>query len=149
MTAFADSSAVVKFYAEEEGQDMVRALGGVAIAQVARVEVPTALWRKQRMGELRAAEAQLLSAEFEADYFGADDDPARFAVVALSAEIFEDAARLCAVHGLRTYEAVQLATARAVRIADPSCTDIAVFDTDLRTAAAIEGFGLIPPDSEA
>jgi len=34
------------------------------------VEVPAALWRKQRTGELSAGDARLLTADFEADYSG-------------------------------------------------------------------------------
>ena len=41
--AFADSSALVKLYADELGADMVRALSPLIISQLARVEVPAAL----------------------------------------------------------------------------------------------------------
>jgi predicted nucleic acid-binding protein len=147
LTTFADSSALVKLYADEAGHEEVRALNAVAVAQLARVEVPSAFWRKQRTGELNASDAQLLTAEFEADYFGTEDERARFAVAAVTSEILDEAARLCARHGLRSYDAVQLATAMAVRTADPSCTDIAVFDTTLRNAAAAEGFRTIPAET--
>jgi predicted nucleic acid-binding protein len=55
LSTFADSSALVKLYADEVGHEQVRGLVSVAVAQLARVEVPAALWRKQRMGELSAA----------------------------------------------------------------------------------------------
>jgi predicted nucleic acid-binding protein len=54
--------------------------------------------------------------------------------------VIDDAAHLVAVHLLRAYDAVQLATARAVRAADPSCTTFACFDQQLAQAAAAEGF---------
>jgi uncharacterized protein len=146
LTTFVDSSALVKLYADEAGHEEIRALNAVAVAQLARVEVPSAFWRKQRTGELNATDTQLLTAEFEADYFGTEDERPRFAVAAVTPEILDEAARLCARHGLRAYDAVQLATALAVRTADPSCTDIAVFDTTLRNAAAAEGFRTIPAE---
>lgn len=118
------------------------------MAALARVEVPAALWRKHRLGELRADDARLLVADFEADYFGADDEPPRFAAVAATAGILDEAARLCAAHGLRAYDAVQLSSALAARRADESCTAFAVFDRALRGAAAAEGFDLVPASLE-
>jgi uncharacterized protein len=144
LSTFADSSALVKLYSDEPGHEHVRGLASVAVAQLARVEVPAALWRKQRLGELSADDAGLLAADFEADYFGADSEPPRFAAVATTAGILDAAARLCASHGLRAYDAVQLSSALAVRHADASCTAFAAFDRSLRRAAAAEGFDLIP-----
>jgi len=144
LSTFADSSALVKLYSDEPGHKHVRDLGSIAIAQLARVEVPAALWRKQRLGELSAEDASLLAADFEADYFGADSEPPRFAPVATTAGILDEAARLCASHGLRAYDAVQLSSALAARQADESCTAFAAFDRSLRRAAAAEGFDLVP-----
>jgi len=145
LSTFADSSALVKLYSDEPGHEHVRELLSVAVAQLARVEVPAALWRKQRLGELSVDDARLLAADFEADYFGADSEPPRFAAVATTAGILDEAARLCAAHGLRAYDAVQLSSALAVRHADDSCTAFAAFDRSLRRAAAAEGFDLVPP----
>lgn len=145
MSTFADSSALVKLYSDESGQEHVRGLASIAVAQLARVEVPAALWRKQRLGELSADDARLLAADFEADYFGAGSEPPRFAAVATTAGILDEAARLCASHGLRAYDALQLSSALAVRLADESCTALAAFDRSLRKAAATEGFDLVPP----
>jgi hypothetical protein len=39
-----------------------------------------------------------------------------------------------------------LSTALAVRRVDESCTEFAAFDRSLRTAAATEGFELMPSD---
>ena len=119
-------------------------LTALAIAELARVEVPAALWRKQRMGELSASDARLLTADFEADYFGTDAEAPRFAVVAATGSLLDEAAKLCASHGLRAYDAVQLSTALAVHRADETCEAFAAFDRSLRTAAAAEGFNLVP-----
>ncbi|MDQ2729820.1 MAG: hypothetical protein M3Y91_18630 [Actinomycetota bacterium] len=91
-----------------------------SVEQPATVEVPASLWRKQRLGE------------------------PRFISVLMVAAVMERAARLCAVHGLRAYDAVQLGSAVCVREVESSCETVAVFDVTLRRAAAAEGFALLP-----
>jgi uncharacterized protein len=145
VSTFADSSAVVKLYADEADHAVIRGEIGLVASQLARVEVPAALWRKVRTGQLAAEDAGLLVAEFEADYFGTQDEAPRFAAVAVNSTLLDAAAQLAAVHSLRAYDAVQLASARAAAAADPSCRTFAAFDAQLRAAAAAEGFGLLPP----
>ncbi|MDN5860362.1 MAG: type II toxin-antitoxin system VapC family toxin [Pseudonocardia sp.] len=144
MSAFADSSALVKLYADEDGQAAVRHLEPLVISALARVEVPAALWRKHRIGEIAPEDASTLVTEFEADYFGTPDEDPRFAVVALTPGIMEAAARFTAVHGLRAYDAVQLASAVAAVAADPDCTTFAAFDKSLRVATLAEGMTVSP-----
>jgi predicted nucleic acid-binding protein len=145
LSAFADASALVKLYADEEGFEPIRSLEAIAIAQISRVEVPAAFWRKHRLRELGADDARILTAEFEADYFGTEDGPRRFAPVMVSGPLLDRAARLCAAHGLRAYDGVQLSSALVSRDADPACAAFAGFDHLLRGAAAAEGFALVPP----
>ena len=148
MSVFADTSAVVKLYADEYGSREVRGLeGSLVVSQMTRAEVPAALWRKHRVGEIGVEDTRILVAEFEADYFGTPGEERRFSAVRVTAEILEEAVRLTAVHGLRAYDAVQLASAKAVRSADPSCTSCAVFDKNLRAAAAMEGFRPLPEET--
>ncbi|MDP9183358.1 MAG: type II toxin-antitoxin system VapC family toxin [Actinomycetota bacterium] len=136
MSAFADTSALVRLYVAEPGHRDVRVLGEpLLVSQLGRVEVPAAFWLKHRIGELPPVEAAGLVATFETDWHGD-----RFAVVLPSAEVLEAAARLVGVHGLRAYDGVQLATALVARIADPDCRTFVAFDDDLRAAAAAEGF---------
>lgn len=144
MIVFADSSALVKLYADEAGAEEIRTLTALAVSSLCRVEVPAALWRKHRLGELDVADAQVLSAEFEADYHGTDLSAPRFSAVRLDVDVLDHAARLCAVHGLRAYDAVQLASATATRAADPAVQTFAAFDRALRQGAAAEGFTLLP-----
>ncbi|MBB6374422.1 putative nucleic acid-binding protein [Pseudonocardia eucalypti] len=133
----------MKLYADEPGHEDVRSLEQIVVAQLARVEVPAALWRKRRMGELTTEQAALLVAEFEADWFGTEDAPRRFEIVRMSSLIVEDAAHLTGTRGLRAYDSVQLATARAVRSADPEVKRFLAFDKTLREAAATDGFELL------
>jgi predicted nucleic acid-binding protein len=116
----------------------------LVVSALARVEVPAALWRKHRLGELDAADARLLVNELEADFFGDERAPARFTVVAVPLALLDRAARLVAVHGLRAHDGLQLASGLAVREADPDCTWFACVDQGLRRAAAADGFSLVP-----
>jgi predicted nucleic acid-binding protein len=143
-TVFADSSALVKLYADEPGADDVRRIAHLVVSQLARVEVPAAIWRKQRMGEISTADAAVLVAAFEADYFGGKTEEPRFVVIAVTARLLDDAARLVGVHGLRAYDAVQLASAVATRHAVADGVMMAAFDKALSAAAAGEGLDLLP-----
>jgi uncharacterized protein len=141
MSVFADSSAVVKLYADEPGSSLVRAFEAMHVSQLCRVEVPAAIWRKTRMGTLASADAVVLIRAFENDLFGSD---AVLAPARITPALLDDASVLTAAHGLRAYDAVQLATARAVRALDPECESMAAFDRELRDAAARDGFTLVP-----
>ena len=84
MTVFLDSSALVKRYADEVGArgDPSRSEGGVVCA-IARVEVPAALWRKHRLGELDARHTAVLVDQFEWEWLGDGDAEPLFAAVAV------------------------------------------------------------------
>ena len=144
MIVFADSSAVVKLYADERDHQLIRRQTVLLVSMLARVEVPAALWRKHRMGEIGPADVAVLIAAFEADYHGSAEQTPRFSVVAATPTVLEAAARLVGVHGLRAYDALQLATAKAAAHAVPDCRTMAAFDVTLRKAAAAEGFALLP-----
>lgn len=147
MSVFAGTSAVVKLYAAEHGSDVMLGVAEpIVVSQVTRVEVPAALWRKQRVGDLGVGDARILVAEFEADYFGTALESPRFVSVTVAAQILEEAVRLVAVHGLRAHDAVQLSSGQAVRSLDPGCSTFAAFDKNLRAAAAMEGFSLLPEE---
>lgn len=142
MSAFADTSAVVKLYLDEPGRDDVRVLTELVISRLTRVEVVAAFWGAHRRGLVGAARTAALVAEFEADHAA---PTARFAVVEPVPALLDDAAALTGRHGLRAYDAVQLASARAAAAADDRVRTFAAFDHRLREAAAREGFVLVPP----
>jgi len=134
----------VKLYADEAGARVVRAQAVLVVSALARVEVAAALWAKRRRGELRENEAALLVADFEADWFGTADAPARFVVIGLPASVLDAAAGLAATRGLRAYDAIQLASACAAREADGGCSSFVCADRRLRASAATEGFDVLP-----
>jgi predicted nucleic acid-binding protein len=134
----------VKLYADEPGHRPIRALGTLVVSAIARVEVPSALWRKARTGELEDAAAGILVSAFEFDFHGDPDSDPRFAIVSLTEPVLVAGAREAARHALRAYDAVQLASALAVREIDPRCSHFACFDAELRGAASRAGFVLLP-----
>ena len=139
MTAFADSSALVKLYADESDAEVVRRHALLVVCAVARVEVPAALWRKSRSGELAVDAAAVLVQAFEADW---TDRYRRMLPISLRPALLADAAQLSGTQGLRAYDAIQLACARAARAVDARVDVFLCFDDELRDAAAREGFQL-------
>ncbi len=144
MTAFADSSALVKLYVDEAGHTLMRRQRDLVIAELAGVEVPSALWRKHRMGEIDVQDARLLDAEFRADLFGTVTEDPRFVVVATTGAVLHEAADLVARHPLRAYDAVQLSCAINARRVEPDCRTLFCYDKVLGRAAAYEGFTVRP-----
>jgi predicted nucleic acid-binding protein len=145
VTVFFDASALVKLYVPEPGTDVVPSVDVSAmISELTRVELPSAFWRKHRLGQLSAQAAERLSREFAADYYGEGSEP-RFAVMRISDVTVSMAARLVARVDLRSGDAIQLASALVARQVGREVTAFAAFDTRLRDAAAIEGFTLVPP----
>ena len=150
MTVFADASAVVKLFVIEASSPEVRgAAGPYVVSALTEVEVASALWRKHREGELTANEARLLVDGLRWDIAdGQFSSGASVAEVSIGPGVLDAAVRLVGVHRLRAGDAIQLASALAVRSADPECTQVLVFDRRLAEAAAIEGFEVpsLPPD---
>lgn len=146
MTSFLDSSALVKLYVPEAGHVGVRALPPPwVVSALARVEVPAAFWRKHRVGELDASEAALLTRAFEDDQMGTTGIEPRFESVAVSTAVLDEAARFVAVHPLRAYDAVQLASALLAERALAAPLVMATFDNALAAAAAAEGLAVSTP----
>jgi len=134
----------VKLYADERGHRAIRALELLVISAITRVEVPSAFWRKARTHELDDGAASILVSAFELDFHGAPDSEPRFTIISMTEPVLAAAAREAARHALRAYDAVQLASALAVRQTDPRCSHFACFDTDLRRAASRESFTVVP-----
>lgn len=102
--------------------------------------------RKRRAGELSARDARTLAARFSADFHGTPTERPRFIPIAIAPRILDLAAGLTERHGLRAYDAVQLASAMAVRVVEPVCRTFACFDRGLGVAARAEGFTVHPDD---
>ncbi len=136
--AYFDSSALVKFYANERHSEAVRALDGVKITcSLALVEVTAAFFGKARSDEISVEVAQVL-----ADTFHADWSEGRFLRIAVNEQIEQDATQLVSRYALRGFDAVHLSTANAARRVSTVCSTFVCFDKKLSEAAAGEQFGL-------
>jgi predicted nucleic acid-binding protein len=106
---FLDTSALVRLYdhSERGARRLVRLCRGrrLIVCRLTRVELASALRRKQRTGELPAAAVARTWARFERERH------ARYETLPLGDDVLDLAAQLLARHTLRAYDAVQLASA--------------------------------------
>lgn len=112
---FLDSSAIVKRYVSEIGHAWITNLCDPAqghdlfIAQVALTEVVATLCRKAREAAISVADRDTLIDSFRQDSLSA------YVILAVTSETYTYAGDLCRAHTLRAYDAVQLASALALR----------------------------------
>ena len=141
MTLYLDASALVKRYVRERGSDDVNALMtaavAVATALVSRAEVAAALARAARGRVLDEDAGQRARRKFQRDW-------ADLARVPVTEALAARADSLAWSHGLRGYDAVQLAAALTWREAIGSDVVLATFDRELWRAAATVGIEAWP-----
>jgi uncharacterized protein len=145
MSVFEDASAIVTRYVDEAGRQSSTRASLVVISALSQVEVASAIWRKQRIGELSPNQARVLVDVFLGDLDRSQAQPSATAEVtylqvSTSTAVLDTAVRLCAIHGLRASDAVQLASAVQARAADPTLSTLITLDVALHRAAAAEGF---------
>ena len=148
---FFDSSALVKRYVTETGTAWVTGLLDPAarhrlyVARITGAEVIAALARKERGRHLSAADAASAISSFQHDYAN------RLRPVEITAALIVEAMALAQDHGLRGYDAVQLAAALYAnrrRIARHLALLVFVTaDTDLLAAGAAEGLTVDDPNT--
>jgi predicted nucleic acid-binding protein len=140
---FFDSSGLVKRYIAEVGSAWVQSLcapdanNTLYLSRITGAEVIAAIFRRQRMGDLLAEDAQAVSRRFREDFRQA------YRVIEVTAEIVERAMDLAETRALRGYDAVQLATAlhlhRIRRELDLPPLVFVSADEDLNAVAEAEG----------
>jgi hypothetical protein len=112
---FFDSSALVKRYVDEDGSGWVRAitapaaLNDINVARVTGAEVLAAITKRQRGGDIPAPDAARFIAEFRHDFAH------QYLPIEVTGAVVAHAMALIESHPLKGYDAVQLATALAVR----------------------------------
>ena len=149
MTLFVDASAIVKHYVAEQWSATVEDLGErIVVSDLSAVEVPSAIWRKHRAGELSTEDASVIVAAFGYDLRGSSFTPPRFATVELSSGVLNRAADLLPRHDMRAGDAVQLACGMVARESLEFCDTFVAFDRRLRLAAMSSGFVVSPLESE-
>ncbi len=142
MITFLDTSALLKVYLDEPGSTVVRELVAstpVAVSGLAYVEARAGLARRRR--ELPSVEAPLREATrfFEGHW-------SSLAVVPATPDLLRAAADLCDAHPLRAGDAIQLASALAIRAAGGTVRLVAS-DQRLLAAAAAEDLGVLDPEA--
>lgn len=147
---FCDASGIVKRYVPEIGTAWVQALADptaaheLFLARITRVEVTAAIARRSRGGMLGGVSAPAILAQFRHD---ADH---QYNIVEVTPALLADAEVLANTHGLRAYDAMQLAIAREVhgrRLAQGlSGVTLVSADRELNAAANAEGLPVDDPN---
>jgi predicted nucleic acid-binding protein len=145
---FCDASGIAKRYLVEIGSTWVQALADPAagndlyLARITTVEVVSAVTRRQRGGHLSAAHAATILAQFQLDL------PA-YGIVEITPALLSHAMTLAETHGLRAYDAVQLAATLELQAsrAGGGLTPITLVssDRDLNAAATAAGVPVEDP----
>ena len=144
---FLDTSALVKRYVAEVCSRTVTELVSapsvnILIADITRAEFASALNRRLRDGTVSPEQHRALKSAFA---FHLVDD---YLVVPLQSSHITAACRVINAHGLRAYDAVQLAVALSLRdLLAPPGEIISLVSTDprLNAAARAEGLAVIEP----
>jgi predicted nucleic acid-binding protein len=144
--AYLDSSALVKCYVLEAGSldtiDMIGQADMVVTSPVTRVEVASGLARAVRMGSVSARGAGAAYADFVGEVEAIIQVPLTDAIVARAQALVWD-------HGLRGYDAIQLASALAWQQRIGSRVTLATFDARLAQAAGESGLTVWPVQAGA
>ena len=133
MIYFLDASALAKRYLQEEGTDRVRQLfrrnAEIAVSRLSEVEVTSALVRRMREGDLDEKDTERHLRALADDLTACD-------IVEVRKPIVTGAGRLVRQHGLRAYDAMQLAA--ALRVKGNAALTFLCADGELADAAAAE-----------
>lgn len=147
---FADSSSLAKRYVSETGSVWLRTLlnpttGNVTVlARITSVELIAAFTRRERGGSLTPADATIARADLRTHLAG------EYQIVEVDELIIDRAMLLAETHGLRGYDAVQLAAALEVNAsylaAGHSAIILLASDSELNAAANVEGLSVEDPN---
>jgi len=146
-----DTSALVKRYAQELGTAWVMSITNptaghdIYVSRITGPEMIAALFRKVRTGEIAQVDALRAAENFKVDF------RSQYQVVELTAEIADRAMALAERHGLRGYDAVQLAAALELhtvrkRMKLPPLIFVSA-DDDLNRAGQVEGLMIENPNA--
>ena len=146
-----DSSGLVKRYAQETGTAWVMGITTPAaghdiyLVRITGPEIVAALFRKVRTREITQADAIRAATNFKTDF------QTQYQIVELTIGVADRAMTLAEQHGLRGYDAVQLAAALELhavrhRMGLPPLTFVSA-DSALNTAGQTEGLMVADPNA--
>lgn len=150
---YLDSSALVKRYVQEDGTFWIRTVTSrraghtLHTVRVTGPELVSAITRKARAGEVSARSAARANNSFRQDWRD------QYYISEVSPEVADRAMALVEKHGLRGYDAVQLATALEVQTGrrgrrGAPLTFVSA-DASLLQAAVAEGLAVEDPSAHA
>jgi hypothetical protein len=150
---FFDTSALMaRFLRRGPGYAWVNAIcapelgAALALAEITKVELTSALYQMSRGGTLKAKRR-----DASLDLFWNQIDSGEYAITRITPAIIESATDLCKRHPLKGYDAIQLACALVFRedlntiAPTPAGLVFLSEDTKLLKAAAAEGFTVDNP----
>jgi predicted nucleic acid-binding protein len=147
---FFDTSALIKRHVRESGSAWVRSLTRpkashtIHLARITAVEVHSAITRRQRGASLSPAQAGAILGHFRRHL------SQRYILWDLDRPLLTDAMLLARRHGLRAYDAVQLAAAlqvdRMYQQTGIGRVTLVSADRELNTAAGTEGLLVEDPN---
>ncbi|GET40034.1 type II toxin-antitoxin system VapC family toxin [Microseira wollei] len=148
---FIDSSALVKRYISETGSTWVLGLfdpalsNEVFIAAVTSVEIIAAITRRSRSGSISITDAAATRSQFRSDLLK------DYQIIEVTETIINSGMALAESHGLRGYDAIQLAVGRAV---NTLCINNGLLpitfvsaDNELNAAVIAEGLAIENPNN--
>ncbi|MBI3075730.1 MAG: type II toxin-antitoxin system VapC family toxin [Deltaproteobacteria bacterium] len=140
MRLYLDTSVLVKLYVHEEGSAFAREAVGraqlVATSGIAYVEARAAFARRRYEGGIRPSEHRKIVRDLDAEW-------ERYLVVEVTDALIREAAGLAETLRLRAYDAIHLASARAVQVQLAEAVVFASWDTALEKAARREGLAAL------
>ncbi len=146
-TYYLDTSAIVKQYVNEQGQAWITDLcepsygHTLYISQVAIVEVVAAICKKVREQRITITDRNNFINLFQQDCQNS------YGIMPVTTDIYTSAAKLCLIHKLRAYDAVQLACALSLRDdiqkSKAPLLNFTCADNDLLRFASIEGLSTV------
>ena len=139
-----DTSALIKFYIEEEGTAQIlhlaETLDGdqIVVLDVTLLESRSAVRRREREGDISGPDANRILKQID------QDASSLYLVQPLSSAVIEEAARLSDLHPLKAYDALQLAGCLVIRHSMPPVTFVCA-DVRLCKVSGLEGLTTLNP----
>ena len=145
---YLDTSALVKIYLDERGSERMSVLASpdaghrLAICSITQVEFHAAIWRHRRMGDLSEVAVRQAAESFDVQFRSA------FLRYPVDDQTLDLASDMVAQHGLRAYDAVQLAACLVLETRSDESPTFVCSDRRLLDAAEAEGLAVLDPEQD-
>lgn len=140
-----DTSALLKFYIQEEGSEVVAGLiqdtgsDRISILDITLLELRSAVRRRERQGDMSEGGANQIIDKIR------QDETSVYLVQSLDSAVTEEAIRVLDTHPLKTLDALQLAGCLIISRDVPEPMTFVCADTRLINTAALEGLSTLNP----